>query len=153
MRRSSTLASSALMAVLVLLSPLTGYAQDGRAALEAIAKAMGAGGVKSIQYSGSGVNFFVGQSYSPDMPWPRFVVKSYTRAVSYETASIRDELVRTLGETPQRGGGAADWLPAGSSARSSWRAAILPGTWSVMRPTRRQSRCSIGSSSSGPRPT
>jgi len=113
MRRSSTLASSALMAVLVLLSPLTGYAQDGRAALEAIAKAMGAGGVKSIQYSGSGVNFFVGQSYSPDMPWPRFVVKSYTRAVSYETASIRDELVRTLGETPQRGGGAGGLAPGG----------------------------------------
>ncbi|PYN22165.1 MAG: MBL fold metallo-hydrolase [Candidatus Rokuibacteriota bacterium] len=113
MRRSSTLASIALMAVLVLLSPVTGYAQDGRAALEAVAKAMGAGGVKSIQYSGSGVNFFVGQSYSPDMPWPRFVVKSYTRAVSYETASIRDELVRTLGETPQRGGGAGGLAPGG----------------------------------------
>ena len=105
MRRSSTLASIALVAVLVLLSPLTGYAQDGRAALEAIAKAMGAGGVKSIQYSGSGVNFFVGQSYSPDMPWPRFIVKSYTRAVNYENASIRDELVRTQGENPPRGGG------------------------------------------------
>ena len=105
MRRSSTLASIALMAVLVLLSPVTGYAQDGRAALEAVAKAMGAGGVKSIQYSGSGVNFQVGQNFSPDTPWPRFVVKSYTRNVNYENASIRDELVRTQGENPPRGGG------------------------------------------------
>src|SRR2546426_2742378 len=118
MRRSSTLASIALVAVLVLLSPLTGYAQDGRAALEAIAKAMGAGGVKSIQYSGSGLNFFVGQNYSPELPWPRFVVKSYMRAVSYETASIRDELVRTLGENPQRGGGAGALAPGGEQRQN-----------------------------------
>jgi glyoxylase-like metal-dependent hydrolase (beta-lactamase superfamily II) len=94
-----------LMAILVLLSPVASYAQDGRAALENVAKAMGAGAVKSIQYSGSGVNFAVGQNYTPDLPWPRFVVKSFTRTVSYETASIRDELVRTQGENPARGGG------------------------------------------------
>src|SRR5215510_3261717 len=66
---------------------------------------MGAAGVKSIQYSGSGTNFQVGQNFSPDIPWPRFVVKSYTRAVNYESASIRDELLRTQGENPPRGGG------------------------------------------------
>jgi len=94
-----------LTAALVLLSPLAGYAQDGRAALENVAKAMGAASVKSIQYSGSGVNFQVGQNFSPDTPWPRFIVKSYTRAVNYENPSIRDELVRTQGENPPRGGG------------------------------------------------
>ena len=108
----------ALMAVLVLLSPLAGYAQDGRAALEGVAKAMGAAGVKSIQYSGNGVNFQVGQNYSPDLPWPRFVVKSYTRVVSYETASIRDELVRTLGENPHRGGGAGGMAPGGEQRQN-----------------------------------
>src|SRR5262245_10010202 len=97
--------SVTLMAVLLLLSPLAASAQDNRAALDPIAKAMGAGSVKSIQYSGNGVNFQVGQNYSPDLPLPRFVVKSFTRTVSYETASIRDEMVRTVGETPQRGGG------------------------------------------------
>ncbi len=99
-----------VMAVLVLLSPLAGYAQDGRAALEGVAKAMGAASVKSIQYSGNGVNFQVGQNYTADLAWPRFVVKSYTRAVSYETASIRDQLVRTHGENPQRGGGAGGFV-------------------------------------------
>jgi len=94
-----------LTAVLVLVAPLVADAQDGRAALEGVAKAMGAPGVKSIQYSGNGVNFAVGQNYTPDLPWPRFVVKSYTRMVSYETAAIRDELVRTQGENPARGGG------------------------------------------------
>jgi glyoxylase-like metal-dependent hydrolase (beta-lactamase superfamily II) len=106
------------MAVLVLLFPLAGYAQDGRAALEGVAKAMGAASIKSIQYSGNGVNFQVGQNYSPDLPWPRFVVKSYTRAVSYETASIRDELVRTLGENPQRGGGAGGMAPGGEQRQN-----------------------------------
>src|SRR2546426_1686156 len=95
----------ALTAALVVLSPLAGYAQDGRAALENVAKAMGAASVKSIQYSGSGVNFQVGQNFSPDTPWPRFIVKSYTRNVNYENASIRDEVVRTQGENPPRGGG------------------------------------------------
>ena len=107
-----------LIGVLVLLFPLAGYAQDGRAALEGVAKAMGAASVKSIQYSGNGVNYFVGQSYSPELPWPRFVVKSYTRAVSYETASIRDELVRTLGENPQRGGGAGALAPGGEQRQN-----------------------------------
>src|SRR5882762_4596977 len=90
-----------LIATLVALAPLAGSAQD-RAALDAVAKAIGADTVKSIQYSGNGVNFQVGQNYTPDLPWPRFVVKSYTRTVSYETAAIRDQLVRTLGENPQR---------------------------------------------------
>jgi glyoxylase-like metal-dependent hydrolase (beta-lactamase superfamily II) len=102
MRRPITVT---LMAVLLLLSPLAASAQDNRAALDLIAKAMGAGSVKSIQYSGNGVNFAIGQNYAPDLPWPRFVVKSYTRTVSYETAAIRDELVRTQGENPPRGGG------------------------------------------------
>ncbi|PYN73900.1 MAG: MBL fold metallo-hydrolase [Candidatus Rokuibacteriota bacterium] len=110
MRRPITIV---LMAISMLLSPVVGYAQDGRAALESVAKAMGASSVKSIQYSGSGVNFFVGQNYTPDLPWPRFVVKSYTRTVSYETTAIRDELVRTLGESPQRGGGAGGIPPGG----------------------------------------
>jgi glyoxylase-like metal-dependent hydrolase (beta-lactamase superfamily II) len=94
---------SRLAAVIVLLSPLPVTAQD--ASLDAVAKAMGAAGVKSIQYSGTGTNFQVGQNYSPDLPWPRFVVKSYTRLASYDASALRDELVRLQGEDPPRGGG------------------------------------------------
>ena len=94
---------SRLAVVFVLVWPLAANAQD--ASLDSVAKAMGAAGVKSIQYSGNGTNFQVGQNFSPDVPWPRFVVKSYTRVVNYESASIRDELVRTQGENPPRGGG------------------------------------------------
>src|SRR2546425_3463651 len=94
---------SRLAVVVVLLSPLAANAQD--ALLDQVAKAMGAAGVKSIQYTGSGVNFQVGQNYSRALPWPRFIVKSYTRSVNYETAALRDELVRLQGEDPPRGGG------------------------------------------------
>ena len=108
-------------AVLVLLTPIAVYAQDARAALEGISRAMGAGTVKSIQYSGNGVNFQVGQNYTPEYPWPRFVVKSFTRTVSYETAAIRDELVRTTGEEPQRGGGGGGMAP-GTEQRQNFAA-------------------------------
>jgi glyoxylase-like metal-dependent hydrolase (beta-lactamase superfamily II) len=94
---------SRLAGVIVLLSPLAATGQD--ASLDAVAKAMGAAGVKSIQYSGTGTNFQVGQNYSPDLPWPRFVVKSYTRLASYDASALRDELVRLQGEDPPRGGG------------------------------------------------
>src|SRR5216117_1420596 len=113
--------SVTLMAVVLVLSPLAASAQDNRAALEPIARAMGAGSVKSIQYSGNGVNFQVGQNYGPDLPWPRFVAKSFTRTVSYETASIRDEIVRTVGETPQRGGGGGGLAP-GAEQRQNFAA-------------------------------
>ena len=92
-----------LAIVMVLLFPLAATAQE--ASLDQVAKAMGAAAVKSIQYTGSGLNFQVGQNYRPDLPWPRFIVKSYTRAVNYETATLRDELVRLQGEDPPRGGG------------------------------------------------
>jgi glyoxylase-like metal-dependent hydrolase (beta-lactamase superfamily II) len=91
--------------LLLLLSPLDSRGQDGRAALEAAARALGASGLRTIQLTGSGAHFAVGQSPAPGMPWPRFNVKSFTRSVNYETASLRDEIVRTQAEDPPRGGG------------------------------------------------
>jgi glyoxylase-like metal-dependent hydrolase (beta-lactamase superfamily II) len=95
-----------LIAAVALLAPLAAHAQDARAALEDVAKALGATNLKSIEVTGTGVNFAVGQSPAPGTPWPRANVKDYTRAINYETASLRDEIVRTQGENPPRGGGA-----------------------------------------------
>jgi glyoxylase-like metal-dependent hydrolase (beta-lactamase superfamily II) len=89
---------------IVLLSPLAGHAQDGRA-LENAAKAMGAATLKSITYTGSGESFMAGQSAVPAAPWPRLTVKSQTRAINYETASLRIEQV-VMRATDLRGGGA-----------------------------------------------
>ena len=60
---------SLLTAVLLLL-PVAAQAQDSRAALESVAKALGATNLKSIEIQGSGVTFQVGQSATPGMPWP-----------------------------------------------------------------------------------
>ena len=95
----------ALVVVLLIPSNLFAQSADKSAVLENAAKAMGATGMKSIQYSGSGFNFALGQSARPFTPWPRFNVKSYTRVINYETASSREEMIRTQFENPPRGGG------------------------------------------------
>ncbi|PWT84229.1 MAG: MBL fold metallo-hydrolase [Blastocatellia bacterium] len=75
-------------------------------AVKSAADALGAGNMKSLQFSGSGANFSVGQNYTPSDPWPRVTVKSYTASVNYDTGSMRQELVREMGTTMPRGGGA-----------------------------------------------
>ena len=91
--------------IVLLLSPLTASAQDARGVLDNVAKALGAATVKSIQYTGTGGVFAVGQSAVPGLPWPEYNVKSHTRSVNYDTASLRDEQVRTQALDPPRGGG------------------------------------------------
>jgi len=95
----------ALTLAALLAAPVAASAQEGRATLERAAAALGAGSLKSIQVTASGVNYQVGQNAAPSLPWPKFNVKSFTRSVNYETASLRDELVRTQAEDPPRGGG------------------------------------------------
>ncbi|HWC77305.1 MAG TPA: MBL fold metallo-hydrolase, partial [Blastocatellia bacterium] len=74
--------------------------------LQNAARAMGAADLKSIEYSGSGFNFALGQSVRPFAAWPKFNVKSYTRTIYFPTNSSREEMVRTQFENPPRGGGA-----------------------------------------------
>ena len=90
-------------AVVLLASSVT--AQNGKGALDAIATAMGSTSLKTIRHSGSGSNFAVGQAPNPTAPWPRFNVTSYSASVDYDTGTMRQEMVRTQGENPPRGGG------------------------------------------------
>lgn len=91
--------------VVLLLCSRPAFPQQPSPVLEAAASAMGAEKLTSIRYSGSGFNFAFGQSPRPDAPWPRFNLKSYVRAVDYKTPASREELLRTQGENPPRGGG------------------------------------------------
>src|SRR5712671_2024000 len=75
-------------------------------AIKAAAAALGASTLKTLQFSGSGANFSVGQNFTPAEPWPRVTVKSYTASINFDTASMRQELVREMGTTMPRGGGA-----------------------------------------------
>jgi len=90
---------------LVALMVGTAAAQDAKTVLQAASAAMGAGNLKSIQYSGTGWNAGVGQSYSPNDDWPRFEVTGYTRAIDYDARSSREELTRRQGTYPPQGGG------------------------------------------------
>jgi glyoxylase-like metal-dependent hydrolase (beta-lactamase superfamily II) len=89
--------------VVCLLTPQLSHSQDAKAVLAGVAKAMG--DVQSLQYTGSGSVYAVGQSAVPGAPWPRFNAKSFTRTINYDTISMRDEILRTQAENPPRGGG------------------------------------------------
>ena len=93
-----------LAAAACLALPQLTHAQDAKATIDGVVKAMG--DVKSVQYSGSGAYFSFGQAYAPGTAWPRFGVKSWTRTVDYETPAMRDEFVRADGDPTARGGGA-----------------------------------------------
>jgi glyoxylase-like metal-dependent hydrolase (beta-lactamase superfamily II) len=96
----------AMLATVVLLcSSRPAVAEDGQATLERAALALGAGALRTLEYSASGVSFAVGQSVVPGSAWPRFNIPSFTRAMNYETASLRDDQVRLRAELPPRGGG------------------------------------------------
>ncbi len=118
----------ALVTTFVLLcSPLAAPAQDARATLESASRALGAGTLRTLQYSANGVSFAIGQSVVPGSAWPRFNIPSFTRTINYETASLREEQVRSRAEMPPRGGG----VPAVGEAR---QIALLSGdlAWNVV---------------------
>ena len=56
-----------ITAIVLLLSTLAASAQDARGVLDNVAKALGASTVKSIQYTGTGGAFAVGQSAVPGL--------------------------------------------------------------------------------------
>ncbi|MBI2361145.1 MAG: MBL fold metallo-hydrolase [Deltaproteobacteria bacterium] len=80
--------------------------------IEAAARAMGATSLQSIQYSGTGSVFVLGQAPGPGKPWPRFNLIKYVATVNYNAPIMREELVRTEIEDPPRGGGAGPYNPA-----------------------------------------
>jgi glyoxylase-like metal-dependent hydrolase (beta-lactamase superfamily II) len=96
-----------LMGVIAVVALMwqVGACQDAKTVLEGMAKTMGATDLKTIQYSGSGSTYAVGQNPNPTAPWPRFNAKSFTRSINYDTVSQRDEILRTQAEQPPRGGG------------------------------------------------
>jgi glyoxylase-like metal-dependent hydrolase (beta-lactamase superfamily II) len=93
------------IAGLAIAFAMPAHAQQ-KTGLAAAADAMGATTLNSIQYTGSGSNFFFGQAYEPGQRWPRFVQREYTAAIDYRAPGMRLILVRSQGEHPPRGGGA-----------------------------------------------
>ncbi len=80
-------------------------AQDARAILGEASKAMGVETMTTVEYSATGFDFAFGQAYNPSSPWPKFINKSYTRAIDFRTPASKVDRVRMQGENPPRGGG------------------------------------------------
>lgn len=90
---------------LVTLAVWTATAQDAKTVIGNALKAMGADTLKTAQYSATGLDFALGQAPNPNSPWPKFINKSYTRAINFETPASRVDRVRVQGENPPHGGG------------------------------------------------
>jgi len=75
-------------------------------------RVMGASNLESIQYSGSGSSFTVGQAPGPGAPWPRFELAKYVATVNYAAPVMREETVRRDVDFPPRGGGAGPFIAA-----------------------------------------
>ena len=104
MRRLTIFATTCALALGVALAVATSAQQAD--ALKAAADALGAGTMKTLKVTGAGANFSVGQNFAPTEPWPRVTVKSYTASINFDTGSMRQELLREMGTTMPRGGGA-----------------------------------------------
>jgi len=92
-----------LVAVLFAALSAPAIAQDANTVIANALKSMG--DLRTVEYSATGYDFVLGQNYSGASPWPRFVNKSYTRLIDFQTPASRVDRVRMQGENPPRGGG------------------------------------------------
>jgi glyoxylase-like metal-dependent hydrolase (beta-lactamase superfamily II) len=88
---------------LVLLTGFRANAAD--TPLQQIADALDVSTTKTFQVTANGTMWHVGQSTSPMAAWPRYYVKSLTRMYDFTAGAMREQMVRTQGETPPSGGG------------------------------------------------
>ena len=98
------LASLVLCAALGASAPGAGaQPYDAQAVLKRAAEAMGANGLNTLRYAGSGSAWAFGQAYQPGGAWPRQNIHSYARLVDYAHAGYREDIVRSRAE-PGGGG-------------------------------------------------
>jgi glyoxylase-like metal-dependent hydrolase (beta-lactamase superfamily II) len=96
------------LAALVLGSALASAAaaQDAKAILAEVSKAMGVGdNFGSVRYTGSGTSYAFGQAYDAKSPWPKFNVTKYERVIDFDAGASRQRMTRTQAENPPKGGG------------------------------------------------
>ena len=90
-----------------LLSAFVGVsaAQDAKTVLGDASKALGADTLNTVEFSATGFDYVLGQAYNPSSPWPKFINKTYTRAIDFRTPASKVDRIRLQGENPPRGGG------------------------------------------------
>jgi glyoxylase-like metal-dependent hydrolase (beta-lactamase superfamily II) len=91
--------------ILGALLSAAAVAQDAKTVIDSAAKTMGVLNLGSVRYTGSGLNFALGQAPNPSSPWPKFNVKTYERVIDFDAGATSQTMVRTQGENPPHGGG------------------------------------------------
>jgi glyoxylase-like metal-dependent hydrolase (beta-lactamase superfamily II) len=99
----NSLAGLGSIALMVLAAASS--AQDAATVIGTASKTLGVDTLKTVQYSATGFDFALGQAPNPSSPWPKFINKSYTRAVDFEKGASKVDRVRVQGENPPHGGG------------------------------------------------
>jgi glyoxylase-like metal-dependent hydrolase (beta-lactamase superfamily II) len=89
---------TALGLVTVFATPA--LAQDARTAIANATKAIGAEGVTSVTYFGSGANYNLGQNNNSQGPWPRTNLNDYRRTLDLSQPASR-ATAQTFGAPPQ----------------------------------------------------
>jgi glyoxylase-like metal-dependent hydrolase (beta-lactamase superfamily II) len=110
-------AAAALVAFVALAQLRAQQTANPDAVIDAAAAALGASGLRSIQYAGWGSDYIFGQGYDGTYPWPRFTVPAMTVAIDFTTLSFRDDRRRTQAENPPLGGG---FQPMVGEQRQIW---------------------------------
>jgi glyoxylase-like metal-dependent hydrolase (beta-lactamase superfamily II) len=104
MRHATRWILPASLALTGVLATTSTFAVD-LPALQKAATALGTNNLRSIEYSGSGFDYALGQAFEVDKAWPKFNDKTYTRVVSFEPWATQLKRTRTQFENPARGGG------------------------------------------------
>src|SRR6266540_4151614 len=99
--RRWTMVRTWLCGVAVAIVAATGLAHaadDAATVIGNASKALGVDTLKTVQYSATGFDFALGQAPNPSAPWPKFINKSYTRAVDFEKGMSRVDRIRVQAE-------------------------------------------------------
>ncbi len=108
------LEAALLLGVLAFAGCTTLTPEAQTAALVAHAEAaMGSASLKTLTVTGRGSAASVGQAYAPGMPWPGLRLTAFSRALNFETASLREEYIRSRSEP--LGGGAVPPMGSGEA--------------------------------------
>jgi len=118
MHMKTRIVAIAACSVLTMSSVVAQNAKTGRLAVQAAAAALGAGSLRSIQYSGAGWVAAVGQSVSIDADWPRAEMPAYSRVIDYQSTFSREQWTERQSGAAPRGGRSADgrkqeWVVSG----------------------------------------
>ena len=118
-----------ILLFIALVGLAAGCSRTPQSVLDDATAAMGAANLKSIQYSGNGAFYSVGQNVNPNDPWPKAGLTNYSNWIDYDAGASREELVRDGGFRPHQTqflSGTSSWITIGTDPAPLPTAAAIP---------------------------